>query len=132
MASIVSALVAEDLASKPVGHHLVIDHGDGLRLHVTKAFRPEWFSVNDRVGWVDRNPLPIIADAIKKKSNELERYCATAGPDTRLLLVADRIHNSGKLTLDDAALLDTEGFEIVYVFPYPEPVMIFAAKRDPA
>jgi hypothetical protein len=46
--------------------------------------------------------------------------------------VADRIHNSGKLMLDDTALLDTEGFEIVYVFPYPEPVMTFAAKRDAA
>jgi len=38
-----------------------------------------------------------------------------------------RIHNSGKLMLDDAALLDTEGFQIVYVFPYPDPVMIFPA-----
>ena len=130
MATIVPALVAEDLASKPVGHHLVIDHRNALRLHVTKAFRPEWFSVNHHVGWVDRNPLPRIADAIKKKSIELERYRAAAGPDIRLLLVADRIHNGGKLMLDDAALLDTEGFQIVYVFPYPEPVMIFAAQRD--
>jgi hypothetical protein len=64
-----------------------------------------------------------ISEAIKKKSNELERYRAAAGPDIRLLLVADRIHNSGKLVLDDAALLDTEGFQIVYVFPYPEPVI---------
>jgi hypothetical protein len=64
MASIVPALVAEDSASKPIGHHLVIDRGNGVRLHVTKAFRPEWFSVNHRVGWVDRNPLPMIIDAI--------------------------------------------------------------------
>jgi hypothetical protein len=132
MTTIVLALVAEDLAFKPVGHHLVIDHGNGLRLHVTKALRPEWFSVNHRVGWVDRNPLPSIVNAIKKKSSELERYRVAAGPDIRLLLVADRIHNSGKLMLDDAALLDTEGFQIVYVFPYPEPVMIFAAQRDTA
>jgi len=52
---------------------------------VTKAFRPEWFSVDHRVGWVDRNPLPIIMDAIKKKSNQLERYRAAAGLDIRLL-----------------------------------------------
>jgi hypothetical protein len=132
LASIVPALVAEDLASKPVGHHLVVDQGNGLRLHVTKAFRPEWFSVNHRVGWVDRNPLGIVADAIKKKSNELARYRAAAGPDIRLLLVADHMHNSGKLMLDDAAQLPTEGFRVVYVFPYPEPVMIFTAQPDAA
>jgi hypothetical protein len=132
MAAIVPAIVAEDLASKPVGHHLVIDQGNGLRLHVTKAFRPEWFSINQRVGWVDRNPLPIIADAIKKKSSELERYRAAAGPDIRLLLVADRILNSGKLMLDDTAALDTEGFQVVYLFPYPEAVIIFSAQCDAA
>jgi hypothetical protein len=132
MASIVPALLAEDLASRPVGHHLVIDHGNGLRLHVTKAFRPEWFSVKHRVGWVDRNALPIIADAISKKSNELERYHAAAGADIRLLLVADRIHNSGKLMLDDTAVLDTQGFNIVYVFPLPESVMVFVAQQHAA
>jgi hypothetical protein len=132
LAAIVPALVAEDLASKPVGHHLVIDQGDGLRLHVTKAFRPEWFSVNDRVGWVDRNPLPIIMDAIKKKSNELERYRTAVGPDIRLLLVADRIQNSGKLTFDDTTALDTQGFQAVYLFPYPESVMTFTGERSAA
>jgi hypothetical protein len=132
MASIVPALVAEDSASKPIGHHLVIDRGNGVRLHVTKAFRPEWFSVNHRVGWVDRNPLPMIIDAISKKSNELERYRAAADPDVRLLLVADRIHNSGKLMLDHTAALDTQGFQAAYVFPYPDSVMTFAVKRDAA
>jgi hypothetical protein len=107
--------------------------GENLKgAFVTKAIRPEWFSVNHRVGWVDRNPLPMIVDAIKKKANELERYRAAAGPDIRLLLVADRIHNSGKLMLDDTAVLDTEGFQVVYVFCYPEPVMTFSAQRDAA
>jgi hypothetical protein len=132
MGSIVPALIAADLASKPIGHHLVMDQDNGLRLHVTKALRPGWLSVNQRVGWVDRNPLPIILDAISKKSHGLERYRAAAGPDIRLLLVADRIHNSGKLMLDDMAALDTQGFQAVYVFPYPESVMTFVAKRDAA
>lgn len=46
--------------------------------------------------------------------------------------MADRIHKSGKLMLDDTAALDTEAFQIVYVFPYPEPVMTFSAQRDAA
>jgi hypothetical protein len=132
MAAIVPALLAEDLATKMVGHHVVIDQGNGLRLHVTKAFRSEWFSVNHRVGWVDRNPLPIIAEAIKEKSDELERYRAMAGHDIRLLLVADRIHNSGKFMLEDRVALDTQGFQVVYVFPYSESVMIFSRDRDAA
>lgn len=129
-ATIVPALIAEDFAAKPVGHHVVIDQGHGLRLHVTKSFRPEWFSINNRVGWVDRNPLRIITDAIEQKSVGLERYRAPAGPDVRLLLVADRIHNSGKLMLDEATVLDTKGFQVVYVFPYPEPMMSFSAKDE--
>jgi hypothetical protein len=132
MAAVVPALMAEDFTSKPVGHHVVVDHGDGLRLHVTKAFRPEWYSVNHRAGWVYRNSLPIITDAIKKKSNELDRYRSAAGADVRLLLVADRIHNSGKLMLEDTAALDTQGFQAVYVFPYPERVRVFGEKCDAA
>lgn len=128
MPTIVPALVAEEFAAKPIGHHVVIDNGRGLRLHVTKSFRPEWFSINHRVGWVDRSPMPIIRDAIEKKSAELEGYRAAAGPDVRLLLVADRIQNSGKLVLEETAVLDTKGFQVVYVFPYPEPMMIFRAE----
>jgi hypothetical protein len=128
----VPALVAENLGSKPVGHHLVLDHGHGLRLHVTKALRPEWLSVNHRVGWVDRNALGVVTDAIKKKSNELARYRAGAGTDIRLLLVADHMHNSGKLILSSAMRPPTEGFRIVYFFPYPEPVMTFTAQPDAA
>lgn len=124
-AAIVPAIVAEDLISKPLGHHLVIDHVDGLRLHITKAFRPEWYSVNHRAGWVNRNPLPIITDAIEKKSHDLQRYRSAAGVDVRLMLLANHIHNSGKLMLDEKAALDTKGFRIVYVFSYPEGVKVF-------
>ena len=86
--------------------------------------------MNNRVGWVARNSELIIADAIRKKANELTRYRVAAGPDVRLLLVADRIHNSGKLMLDNTAVLDTQGFQVVYVFPYPEPLMAFTERRD--
>jgi hypothetical protein len=98
------------MAAAGVGHHLVIDQGNGLRLHVTKAFRPTR-SKRSRMSW---------------------SYLAAAGPDIRLLLVADCIHNSGKLMLDDTAALDTQGFQAVYVFPYPEAVMIFTGERNAA
>ncbi len=124
MSTVVSALVAEDLPSKPTGHHFIFDSHSGLRVHVRKALRPDWYSVNDRVGFVDRNPGEIITAAIEKKAKELTRYKAAAGPDVRLLLVADRIQNSGKLMLEGRPAFDFQGFRAVYLFPYPESVII--------
>jgi hypothetical protein len=66
----------------------------------------------------------MIADAIEKKSKELTRYKDAAGSDIRLLLVADRIHNSGKLFLDERVPFEFHGFHTVYLFPYPESVVI--------
>jgi hypothetical protein len=125
MAAVVPALVAEDIPSKPIGHHAVIDEDNGLRMHVTKAFRPEWFSVNHRVGFVDRRPTKRIADAIENKSKQLPRYRETAGTDIRLLIVADRFHNSGKLMLEEPIALDRKGFQAVYFLSYPESVTVF-------
>jgi hypothetical protein len=124
IAFVVPELVASDLPSKPIGHHLIIDTGKGLRVHVTKGLRPDWYSVNARVGFVDRDPQKIIADAIEKKSKALPRYRAAVGPDIRLLLIADRIHNSGKMTLEKPAAFDLHGFHTVYFFPYPETALI--------
>ncbi len=123
-ARVIPELIAGELPSKPVGHRLIVDTGMGLRMHVTKSFRPDWYSVNARVGFVDRNPAQIIADAIEKKSKELSRYEAAVGSDIRLLLVADRIHNSGKMMLENPAVFDLHGFRAVYFFPYPESALI--------
>jgi hypothetical protein len=73
---------------------------------------------------VDRSPYRIIADAIEKKAKEMARYKQAAGSDIRLLLVADRINNSGKLALSEGAEFDFQGFNAVYLFPYPEDVIV--------
>jgi hypothetical protein len=83
--------------------------------------------VNDRVGFVDCNPHAIIAARIAEKAGNLPRYKEAAGcVDIRLLLVADRISNSGKLTLDEKAQFDLHGFGEVYLFSYPENVIVLA------
>jgi hypothetical protein len=74
MAKVVPALVAEDFASKPFGHHAVVDVANGLRVFATKAFRADWFNVNDRVGWINSDPTPLISDLIDKKSEKLPKY----------------------------------------------------------
>lgn len=123
MAKVVPALAAEDFASKPILHHVKFDLDDGFSVHATKALRTDWFSVNDRIGWVNRDPIQCIADAVKKKCKKLPQYKESVGSDVRLLLVANRISNSGKLMLKEQAVLeDTRGFRVVYFFSYPDSV----------
>jgi hypothetical protein len=132
LATVIPALLAEDFPSRAVGHGFVYDttvaHPSRarLRVHVTKGFRPDWYSINDRVGFVDRSPHGIIAAAIAKKMANLPQYKAAAGSDVRLLLVADRISNSGKLMLDQGTPFDFHGFSGVYLFSYPESVIALA------
>jgi hypothetical protein len=125
LAKIVPALLQLDLPNKQVGHHQVLDHGDGLRVHVTKSNRPEWYSVNDRVGFVDTAPEMIIANAIQDKARELPRYRSEIGDDVRLLLIADRIQNSGRMELGPGSMFDLCGFSAVYFYPYPEQAVEF-------
>jgi hypothetical protein len=129
LALVVPALVAEDLASRPVAYQTKIDLNTGLRaglrVYVTKALRPNWFSMKDLVGFIDRDPMPRIAAEVKTKSEKLPQYRQEVGSDIRLLIVADHINNSGKLMLEDQASLDMMGFQAVYFFPYPEAVTVF-------
>jgi hypothetical protein len=130
LATVIPRLLEEDLASKPVGHHFVHDttlkhpFRNRLRVHVTRSTRPRWFNVLDQVGFVDRVPHGIITSAIAKKATELARYTQAAGDDIRLLLVANQINNSGKLALNDRAEFNFRGFSGVYLFPYPEDVIV--------
>ena len=134
MTKVVPALVEKDLSSKPIGHQEVIDIdvGNRLRVHITRACVAGWFSVNHRVGWVDRCAMKRIADAIEEKSKNLPRYRETAGPDIRLLIVADHIYNSGKLMLEEPAAPDLQGFQVVYFFSYPQSVKVFGCAGNSA
>ena len=125
MATVVPKLVETDFASKPILHYVKIELGDGISMHITKAFRAEWFSVNDRVGWVDCDPVRRIADAVEKKSKKMPSYKEEVGLDIHLLLVADRTNNSGKLMLKERFALDLLGFRVVYFFSFPECVKVF-------
>jgi hypothetical protein len=128
VANVVPNLIALDLESKTAGFRTVLDEKLGLRVHITKAFRSDWYSVNDRVGWVDRSPEQIIARAISDKSDNLPRYKSSVGDDIRLLLVADAIQNSGKLRLAPESRFDLRGFRGVYFFHYPEVAVALRGK----
>ncbi len=126
LATVIPALIAQDLVSKPICYQFTHDTSgqypmrSPLRVFVTKALRPNWYSVLDRVGFIDRNPQRKIADAIERKAHGLARYRETAGSDIRLLLVANRIQNSGKLLLEEPTAFDLHGFDAVYLLSFPE------------
>jgi len=128
MAKVVPALVESNLVSEPVGLRLVIDIDTGLhaglQIHVTKGFRPNWCSVMDRVGWVDQNPMPRIIAIVEKKLQKLPSYTKAVGSDVRLLIIANRIHNSGRLRLEERDLMDKKGFQEIYFFSYPDSVIL--------
>ena len=95
-------------------------------MHVTRALQANWFSVNDRAGSVDPNPVDRITKAIEDKAKKLPRYKECTGlDDIRLLVVANRIMNSGKLSLEECPELDFRGFQVVYFLSYPAPVTVF-------
>lgn len=125
LATVVASLIDRNLEEERIGHHYVFDTNDGLRVHVTKSFRREWYSVDDRVGFVDRSAINQIVDAVSSKAKELPRYQAAAGADVRLLVVADRFLNSGKLILEGRPHVDRRSFDTVYFFSYPETVTVF-------
>jgi hypothetical protein len=126
---VLRTLIEKVFSNKPFGHQDIIEADEGkakLRAHVTRSLQANWFSVNDRVGWEERNPIDRITNEIKKKSEKLPRYKKLTGlDDIRLLVFANRIMNSGKLSLREPPALDVRGFKEVYFLSYPESVAVF-------
>jgi hypothetical protein len=129
LAMVVPKLLALELVGEPVGREFIINMRNGsrpgLRMYVTKGLRPNWINVADRVGWLDWNPMPRIAAIVDKMSQKLWCYERRAGLGVRLLIVADKLFNSGKLALEAKSALDRKGFQEIYFFSYPETVVIF-------
>lgn len=91
--------------------------------HAFKSPQPSWIFLNDRVGWVSTDGSYLQRE-IDAKARNLPRYRSIC-EDVRLLVVADRIYNSGKLELDDRFRPDFRGFDAVYFFAYPLSVKAF-------
>ena len=121
-ADILEMLLAEQFDDKPVLHQIEKRVTDG-KLWATKALRADWVFVRDGVGWVSCDG-EYVQQAILKKSANLQRY-RVASDDVRLLVVADRTKNSGKLIIDGSFAPDLHGFNGVYFFSYPTNIECF-------
>ena len=79
----------------------------------------DWYSVNDRVGWVGSATDQIVS-AIEEKSKKLLQYKECSGlDDIRLLIVADHLRASGMLELREHREFDPKGFQMIYFLNYP-------------
>lgn len=81
----------------------------------------EWKYASDIAGWVHNIDKAVIDKAIVEKAKNLPKYTKKIS-DVRLLLVSNRIFNSGKAILCNDIICDTCGFNNVYYLSYPEKV----------
>ncbi|KXJ57981.1 MULTISPECIES: hypothetical protein [unclassified Thalassospira] len=120
------ALMAENLESRETGYQTQFLLRCGTKVWVTKEFHSRWYVVNDRVGWVSQDPIELIQAAIDTKCKKLNTYRKNAGPDIRLLLVANHLNNSGKITLSPTTSrsFDLQGFTKVYFLSHPSEALV--------
>jgi hypothetical protein len=80
-----------------------------------------WNYVSDMVGGVRQMKPQAIEMAIIEKSKNLSKYSKKI-PDIRLLLVSDKMFNSGKARLVSDIICDSHGFNNVYYLSYPDEI----------
>lgn len=91
------------------------------RLPVQLGQYKRWRYITDKVGWVRNIDKSLIDRTINEKAKNLLKYVKNIS-DVRLLLVSNRIFNSGKCCLKDSITCDARGFKKVYYLSYPQGV----------
>ncbi len=87
-----------------------------------------WSYLNDVVGWVATLDKDFLQSAIVQKAKKLVKYRSQIS-DVRLLIVSDRIYNSGKAFLTSETQCNANGFTSVYYLSYPEAVWTIASQQ---
>ena len=113
---ITRVLREENFDLKPVGHR-VEAKADGASVWAMKAFISNGTFLTDSVGWVGQDPAPFML-AVESKVANLTQY-RYAVSDVRLLVVANRRMNSGKVAAVEAKSVPLCGFDRVYLFSVP-------------
>ena len=136
LAGVVPALLALNLHERTPGHSACIqlfECGAQLSIHVRRSIagHASWQSVNDRGGWVNRNPVASVQKAVHNKALSLSTFRKrTRVPDQRILVYCDATMNSGRLRLDPGTQVDLAGFDVIYFFPYPEAAIVLPPLSD--
>lgn len=80
-----------------------------------------WHFASNHVGWVATIDKRLLEDIIIGKAARLGRYRKHI-PDVRLLIVSDRLYNSGMARLSAPMKCHPRGFDAVYYLSFPETV----------
>lgn len=86
-----------------------------------------WNYVSDKVSWVSNMDKDVIDRAIVEKAKNLSKYTEKIS-DIRLLLVSDRIYNSGKARLMNEITFNARSFNKIYYLSYPDEVWQLTTK----
>ena len=80
-----------------------------------------WTVVSDHVGWARKITCEELQAAIDRKKENLSLY-RDKYAEIDLLLVANRLLNSGRLLQDEEIVVSNPGFRRIYFLSYPEAI----------
>lgn len=123
----IDALIALEMDSREIGATVKLAIGpDGRAISARRSFHPVWKVADDAVGWVDKRGQAMLQNAVVSKARKISAYQLSSGlHDIRLLVVADRMLNSGKIVVSEEAIIDTCGFSTIYFFSYPVQALLW-------
>jgi hypothetical protein len=84
--------------------------------------------MNDTIGWVERIKDDDIEKIVKEKSVNINRYKKNVN-NISLLIVANRINNSGKLLLEKRRNINTYGFNKVFFYMHPLEAVVYESTQ---
>jgi len=122
-------LVTDFQEWKTVEHDLTI-HGDKTtklfieRLPRSFANYNRWIYMDDRIGWVKRIRDDDIENIARDKSLNLHKYKKNINK-VSLLIVSNRINNSGRLLLDKHRKINTYAFNKVFYYMHPLEAVVY-------
>ena len=83
-----------------------------------------WVYMDDNIGWVQRIKDEDIENIVKEKSANISKYKKNV-KNVSLLIVSNRIKNSGKLHLEKSRNINTYGFKNVFFYMHPLEIIVY-------
>lgn len=127
---ILDYLLSTEFQERCIIEHDIIIKGKKTRLFVEKMPSSKefvnynnWKYMNDSIGWVERIRDEVVENIAKEKSLKIYKHKKNI-KNISLLIVANRIKNSGKIQLKKSGNINTYGFKKVYFYMYPLPEVI--------
>ena len=86
-----------------------------------------WVYMDDNIGWVQRikdEDIENIENIVKEKGANISKYKKNV-KNVSLLIVSNRIKNSGKLHLEKSRNINTYGFKNVFFYMHPLEIIVY-------